>query len=351
MLSEMHFQPRLKAAMETLQRLKMLELPASLCSLLWKTDVLPKALYGCEVRDVSAQTMTPLASAGKAAIGAKAPLPLNVWRAPEVLTGPPFGDTMVRDPMLEVRERQLRWLQLVCNTPGLVGEVHRAVAWSGSQWTRPNRGFRSALKAVGWKVRRNEQCIRAQKWPTVEPEEAFPGVVVLRPEDDFPMMGAVFTDGSVLSAGGAAAVQPDEELVHTRKVVQPRSSTQCELVALALAMQQRPPQVLTNSLASLMLLQRWDTWPAKRVLCSQDRLEVRQVIHAARALAVAPVVVKVKAHDEAAIRLGTQEQWGMIWQTRGPGERQQSKDMCCGRRMPGCSLIQWSCWMARENQC
>ena len=132
--------------------------------------MLPRALYGCEVWDLAPEKLVPLSSAGKAALGVKMPLHLNVWRAPEVLMGPPFGETLVRDPVLEVRERQLRWLQLIYNMPGLVGDVHRAVSWTGSQWTEPSQAFRAALKAMGWTIRRNELCTRARSWPRVEPE-------------------------------------------------------------------------------------------------------------------------------------------------------------------------------------
>lgn len=40
---------------------------------------------------------------------------LNVWWALEVLMGPLFGETLLRDPVLEVWERQFLWLQLVYN--------------------------------------------------------------------------------------------------------------------------------------------------------------------------------------------------------------------------------------------
>ena len=83
--------------MQTLQPLKLMELPASLCSLLWRTDMLPKALYGCEVRNLVPERLVKLSSAGKAAIGPKGPLQVNQWRAPEVLTGPTFGEPAVRD--------------------------------------------------------------------------------------------------------------------------------------------------------------------------------------------------------------------------------------------------------------
>ena len=114
--------------MLTLQRLKAIELLASLCSLLWRTDVLPRALYGGEVRNVPVDQLVPLSSSGKAAIGAKAPLWVNGWRAPEVLTGPQFGDTLVMDPVLNLRERKLLWMQLVCN----MLKVFRVELTSGS---------------------------------------------------------------------------------------------------------------------------------------------------------------------------------------------------------------------------
>ena len=302
--TDAHFAPRLRSALATLQRLRTLELPSSLCSLLWRTDVLPKALYGCEVRNVLPERLVPLSSGGKAALGPKFPLRVNQWRAPEVLMGPPFGESGVRDPMLEARERQLRWLVVVCNLPGLVGEVHRAVAGGGRQWLEPNKALRAALKAVGWTVRRNERCHRAANWPVVLAEEGYQGEVLLQPVDDFPMARAVFTDGSVAREGGAAAVMPEEGQKRMVRVVAPRSSTQCELVALTLALEMQPLQVLTDSLAALTMLRNWGRWPPQRVLQSPDRVEVRRFLHRARELGVLPQVVKVKAHDEEAIRLG-----------------------------------------------
>ena len=138
----------------------------------------------------------------------------------------------MRDPVLEMRDRQLRWLVLVSNLPGLVGYIHRVVARRGRQWHEPNKALRTALRAVGWTPRRNMMCLRAQVWPEVMAEAGYPGEVLLQPVDDFPMLGAVFTDGSVCQTGGAAAVRPEEEEVRTRRVPTPRSSTHCELVAL-----------------------------------------------------------------------------------------------------------------------
>jgi hypothetical protein len=107
-LTDAQFSPRMRAALATLQRLRTLELPSSLSSSLWRTAVLPRALYGCEIRDLTPEMLVPLSSGGKAALGPKYPLRVNEWRAPEVLMGPPFGDSLVRDPVLEMRDRQLR---------------------------------------------------------------------------------------------------------------------------------------------------------------------------------------------------------------------------------------------------
>jgi len=203
-----------------------------------------------------------------------------------------------------MRERQLRWLQLVYNLPGLVGDVHRAVAWKGDKWIEPSHPFRAALRSVKWSVRRNHACLRAGAWPSIEPEHSYPGDIVLEPEDTFPLEGSVFTDGSVVMDGGAAAVQGEEEDLRTCKVLAPRSSTHCELIALTLALELAPPQVLTDSLASLLLLKHWGSWPPRKILCYTDRLEVRRLVHMAHCLVTPPVLGKVKAHDESGIRLG-----------------------------------------------
>ena len=249
------------SALSALQRLRTLDLPAAVAAHLWRTAILPMALYGCEVRNITPQMLVPLCSGSKAALGPKFPLRINEWRAPEVLTGPPFGESAIRDPVLEMRDRQLRWLQLMANLPGLAGLVHRAVAWRGGRWQEPTKALQAALLAVGWTMRRNSECLRAQRWPAVDAESSYPGEVLLQPVDDFPLCGALFTDGSVCGVhGGAAAVQPEEEEVLAARVLQPRSSTHCELVALTLALFAEPPHVLTDSLVALQMLRGWGTW-------------------------------------------------------------------------------------------
>ena len=164
--------------------------------------------------------------------------------------------------------------------------------------------LQAALSAVGWRVRPNFACLRASSWPVVAPEADYPGAVLLQPVDSFALAGAVYTDGSVSQMGGAAAVQPDEEVVRTAKISAPRSSTQCELVALALALELQPAQILTDSLAALCSLKTWGTWSPQRVLQTADRALVRLIVHKAGQLAMPPLLEKVKAHDHVAIALG-----------------------------------------------
>ena len=90
----------------------------------------------------------------------------------------------------------------------------------------------------------------------MDAEISYPGPVSLAPDDQLPHPGAVNTDGSVSATGGAAATVADSENSLLTTVPNPRSSTQCELIALYLAfsLDPAPPQILTDSLASLQLL-------------------------------------------------------------------------------------------------
>jgi ribonuclease HI len=108
----------------------------------------------------------------------------------------------------------------------------------------------------------------------------------------------------VFHMGGAAAVQLEEEEVRTVRVLAPRSSTHCELVALFLALDFPTTQILTDSRAALLMLQKWGSWPLQRTLHSADRMDVRRLIDRAMRLGRRPQLVKVKAHDVDALRLG-----------------------------------------------
>ena len=203
-----------------------------------------------------------------------------------------------------MRERQLCWLQLLCNSPSLVGVVHRIVASIGARWREPSQSLSAALKSVGWTVRRNTACLRASRWPLLALESSYPGAVELQPQDTFPMDGAVFTDGSLSTSGGAAAIRPDDDATLVARVPGARSSTHCELVALTLALNFDPSQLLTDSLVSLQLVQHWGSRPLAQVLSCPDRAEVRHFIHAASTRATPPLLEKVKAHDSRLLELG-----------------------------------------------
>ena len=302
----LHFTPRVTNALSVTQRLRALSLPTSICSLLWRTAVLPKALYGCEVRDVRPSHLSRLTAAGRALILDKSPMKLNLWRSPELLSSPALGDAAILDPLLEVRLRQLQWLQLLTNLPGLVGTVHRLVASLSDGFTEPTPSLRSALSAVGWHLQRNLLCHRSTSWPLLDPEVSYPGPVELEPLDQFPIPGTIYTDGSVAESGGAAAFDADSESFHLVAIPSPRSSTHCELVALCLALTFSPPPaaVLTDSLASLQRVRSWGTWPTARHLRCADRVEVRQFISMALDLERPPVLEKVQAHNEEAISAG-----------------------------------------------
>ena len=123
--------------------------------------MLPQALYGCEVRDVRRTALSSLTAAGRALFVQRQPLYLNLWRSPFVLFSPSLGDSMLQDPMLEVRERQLRWLQLLVNPVSIAGIAHRAVAWAEGGWLEPTPALRSAVVDLGWSMHRNVDCLRA----------------------------------------------------------------------------------------------------------------------------------------------------------------------------------------------
>jgi hypothetical protein len=233
----LHLEKRLPKAMATAQRLRSLDVPTSLAAHLWRSTVLPQALYGCELRHLTAAHLQPLTMLGRTLLAANEPLQFNVWRAPEVLCGPPLGASALLDPVWAMRSRQLCWLQLLANLPSLVGAVHREVAILGDIWAEPGTALQAALADVGWRVVRNEACLQAVGWPFLLPELGYPGEVRLGPVDDLREGCNVFTDGSVADCmGGAAAVMPDRDEVRQLRVPTPRSSTHCELVALGLAL-------------------------------------------------------------------------------------------------------------------
>ena len=131
-----------------------------------------------------------------------------------------------------MRGLQLSWLQQLCNLHTLPGAVHRAVACPANDWTETSPALAAALHSVGWQIRRNVEATQTGPWPLLQPESAYPGEIALDPVDDFPLPGAVYTDGSLSNSGGAAVWIPDTESAVTCFVPSASSSTECELVAL-----------------------------------------------------------------------------------------------------------------------
>ena len=198
-----------------------------------------------------------------------------------MISGLPLGASAVRDPRLEMLSRQLRWVVTLANLPGLVGSLHRQLAVVGdAPWADPTPALSGALETMCWTLVRNASCLRASRWPALDPEPSYGGMVVLQAFAGAPVPAdTVWTDGSFGSAGAgaaagaAAAIQPSTRSSMTCRLCVTSSSTQCELVALSLVAKFHPPPslVLTDSLVSLQLIQYWGRRP--------DRQEVPCFMH------------------------------------------------------------------------
>jgi len=308
--TSIHATPRMEKAMLSGKRLASLPVPTAVAAQIWRSLVLPQALYGCELRRYPLSQLTPLLRQGRQVVAHKAPLSLSVFGAIEVITGLPLGACAVRDPRLEALSRQLKWVVTLANLPGLIGTLHRELALdnASSTWMDPTPALAAALAQVGWQLVRNSSCLRAPQWPVLEAEPAYGGRVVMTPQSGLPPAAdAVWTDGSVGGSGGGAAVlQPSTGRNFSCHVPSPSSSTQCELVALSLVGQFAPPpsMVLTDSLVSLQLLHSWGRRSLRAILACPERAEVRRFLHHWQGSPAPPVLVKVKAHDTLAIQIG-----------------------------------------------
>ena len=135
-------------------------------------------------------------------------------------------------------------------------------------------------------------------------EGSYRGEICCVPDDALQLTEAVFTEGSVSAQGGAAAVRLDGSEILLARVVVPRSSTHCELVALSLAMRMSAVQVVTDSLVALQLLRSWNSKTIKEVLRCGERDIVRYILHLAEMKRECPKLQKVKAHDTEALGAG-----------------------------------------------
>ena len=302
-----HLDARLPKALLSGRRLAALGVPAALATQMWRTAILPQALYGCEVRNITDIQMLPLWAQGKTTLPRLPPLHISQYAAAEVLGGLPLGDCAVRDPRLEMLARRLRWLQALGNHSGILGTLHRQLATErGDVWVEPSPALAGALTSLQWTVRCNRTAMVASAWPRLDQEPCYPGRISFQPTVTPAPRDSVWTDGSVRSSGGAAALQWFSGTSFQAPVAAPRSSTQCELVALLLVGQFHPPPsvVLTDSLCSLQLIGSWGRRSARGVFSCAERPLVRQFLHHWAALPEVPALEKVQAHNDDAAAAG-----------------------------------------------
>ena len=300
--SEEHYKQRAEDAKLMTSRLGSLAVPVGLKSRIWRAAPLAKALYGCEVRDITPKMLEPLAVAARAVFCASSPVcVVRQWAAPEALMGKPVGDLAFREPMVEMRCRQLRWLQRLTNSVDRVGRLHRALATENigdadPLWKEPTRALEAACRHLGCKVSVNWDgwLVSRESWPRLREVPPLDAEVVLVTREDPVVDRAAFTDGSVkASGGGAAAVSVDGDRTEKRHIQSPRSSTHCELAAIELSVDVLEKEaVYTDSLASLHILGGFASWPIGRQLRCQERTTVRKILCCRRL----KLLEKVKAH-------------------------------------------------------
>ena len=101
-----HTQPRLQKVFMSAKRLESLPIPAAVAAQMWRTTVLPQALYGCEIRHLSPEQLRFLRVQGRKAIASKPQLAISTYGANEVIFGLPLGACAARrDPSLEALDR------------------------------------------------------------------------------------------------------------------------------------------------------------------------------------------------------------------------------------------------------
>ena len=128
-------------------------------------------------------------------IRAKHPLKLSHYAASEITSGLPLGACAFRDPRLEMLTRRIRWLRILSNAQGLVGTVHRTLATlDDASWKEPSAALVAGLHVPNWSIYRNTSCARASRWPHLDPEPTYSGDVILTPQDDDPLVDAVWVN-------------------------------------------------------------------------------------------------------------------------------------------------------------
>lgn len=292
-LSEtLHFGKRFEKAKQTTERLSALKLPVPIKARLWRTVVLTQALYGCEIRDPPKEMLEGLAVKGRIALRSSSYL--NRWAAPEALMGNSIGDWSFKDPCIETRQRQLRWIQELANSRDLAGNIHRGLAVPETVWEEISPNLSAALEDFKISMTINPESL--EDWPNLPDEEVIQPEICLEPSTEPLRDNFCFTDGSVIAGrGGAAAVF--ENLQKLVVIEKPRSSTHCELAAISLAVRNGALAVYSDSLAALVILQNWDSWKLSKQLRCKDRLEIRSIRKAMQENKIH--LEKVKAHTGA----------------------------------------------------
>ena len=231
-----------------------------------------QGLFGCEVRIITDAQVVSLCALGKTTVPRLPPLCLNRLAVVEAYGIFPVGSYALRDPRLEMLSRRIRWLQTVANHAGLVGNLHSYLAsGSGIGCVEPNTVLTGSLSTIKWTMCRNMHAVGASRWPVLDAERSYRITHV--PRDLEAPAGSVWTDGSVCSSGGVAALQRHSHVSFRDMVSHPSRATHCELVALTLVQQFRPsrPLILADSFCYLQLIGSWGHRPASAVFLSSTR--------------------------------------------------------------------------------
>ena len=199
-MAELHFQPRFEKAFATVGRLGALQLPLPVKARLWKTCVLPQALYGAEFHQPPPALVKKLGVLGRHLFASAGTFHVASWAAPELLMGRPLGSFALEDPNLEIRRRQVRWANTVANSPGREAELHRFLATLHGNWVwkQPSFELLQALETLKWRqLITTEYPDLLRLWPELPPSLHREMEFVLSPSEEPLMEGAFFTDGSV----------------------------------------------------------------------------------------------------------------------------------------------------------
>ena len=137
--------------------------------------------------------------------------------------------------------------------------------------------------------------------PFLAPQyQHFRPMVVLEPNSDPVKEAAFFTDGSIVGASGGAAAVPHNGSLPSSSVLvpDPKSSTQCELVALLLAASYGAQSVYTDSQAALQMIKGFFSWPLSKQLRCYYRGELRALFGHPQLKYFEKVKAHTGSHDE-----------------------------------------------------